>query len=375
MSWSRATVFAAATLLALVGCSSKSSHSKSRPTGGAGGLAGGAGFSGASGSAGTAGNAGTGGGATDGGSSDAPVSGEDPCPGLQQAPPASGGWPDSKTQFCLDFLGQTGAPCGTVGSMPGQDGEYAHPTPAYDANPCDGRILFDPMTGLEWDNSPTLQKSTWLDAPSACQDLKLGGGGWRVPSQAELLSLADFGQASALLPAEVMDHSGNTWSAGEDLKILTNAWVVFFDDGTSEPRGKNSKQHLRCVRGGAPTTMMDNGDGTVSDPRTNLSWKQADEGVHPWAEALDVCEQLDFAGAKDWRLPNVKELATLVDRKTTSPVIDTNLFPNAQSARHWSATAYPDDVSHPATAYFLNFSNGRVFRGHAITQYRVRCVR
>ena len=268
---------------------------------------------------------------------------------------------------------QYSAPCGTIGSLPGQDGEYATPTSAYDAKRCGGRILFDPMTGLEWDNSPNLQKGTWPDATATCQELKLGGGGWRVPTQAELLSLADFGQTGSLLPAEILDQRPNTWSSGEDLKLLANAWTVLFDNGTTEPRSRDSKQHFRCVRGGAPTTMQDNADGTVSDPRTNLTWKQTDESVHPWAEALDICEQLDFAGAQDWRLPNVKELATLVDATTHSPAIDTALFPTTQMFRYWSSTPLTD-MDTPK-AYYVDFLNGRVLPLARLTQYYVRCVR
>ncbi len=74
--------------------------------------------------------------------------------------------------------------------------------------------------------------------------------------------------------------------------------------------------------------FVDNGDGTVSDTCTGLMWQQdtADtngDGVielgplssdrRPWCEALAFCENLTFAGHDDWRLPNIRELQSIVD--------------------------------------------------------------
>jgi hypothetical protein len=88
--------------------------------------------------------------------------------------------------------------------------------------------------------------------------------------------------------------------------------------------------------GNAPD-YVDNGDGTVTDRATGLTWMKADSGhlkARPkrdgrmnWEQALAWAEGLKYAGKSDWRLPNAKELQTLVDYarcpdKTKSPAID-----------------------------------------------------
>jgi len=60
--------------------------------------------------------------------------------------------------------------------------------------------------------------------------------------------------------------------------------------------------------------FVDNGDGTITDRATGLIWTKADSGkTMNWQEALRHAEDLEYAGHDDWRLPNVKELQTIVD--------------------------------------------------------------
>ncbi|MBN1422789.1 MAG: DUF1566 domain-containing protein [Planctomycetes bacterium] len=75
--------------------------------------------------------------------------------------------------------------------------------------------------------------------------------------------------------------------------------------------------------------FVDNADGTVSDTCTGLMWEKdtpmppsaydPDQGGRiQWPMALRYCEDLELAGYDDWRLPNVLELATLIDNWTRS---------------------------------------------------------
>jgi hypothetical protein len=68
-----------------------------------------------------------------------------------------------------------------------------------------------------------------------------------------------------------------------------------------------------------PAEFIDNGDGTITDTRSNLMWKQDDSykeygyGIN-WFEAHDYCELLNdkkFAGFDDWRLPSGEEAKSL----------------------------------------------------------------
>jgi len=61
----------------------------------------------------------------------------------------------------------------------------------------------------------------------------------------------------------------------------------------------------------------------------------------PWCDALAYCENLDFAGHDDWRLPNVRELQSIVDYGRFNPSIDP-VF-GACSAWGWSSTSYANN--------------------------------
>ena len=60
--------------------------------------------------------------------------------------------------------------------------------------------------------------------------------------------------------------------------------------------------------------LSDNGDSTISDNATDLMWMKNDSQVGMnWEQALAYAENLEYAGHSDWRLPNVKELQSIVD--------------------------------------------------------------
>ena len=83
-----------------------------------------------------------------------------------------------------------------------------------------------------------------------------------------------------------------------------------------------------------------NGDGTVTDTRTGLMWQQEGSSIGmTWEEAMNHCENIVDAGFTDWRLPTIKELSSIVNRKTYGPAIDTRYF-IANSSGYWSSTTY-----------------------------------
>src|SRR5262249_38123095 len=84
--------------------------------------------------------------------------------------------------------------------------------------------------------------------------------------------------------------------------------------------------------------FVDNGDGTVTDHCTGLMWQKeaADIRVGQWCDALAYCEDLSLAGHDDWRLPNVRELESIVDYGRIDPAIDPEF--GASSSYYWSST-------------------------------------
>ena len=119
------------------------------------------------------------------------------------------------------------------------------------------------------------------------------------------------------------------------------------------------------------TRFTDNGDGTITDKGTGLMWKKCIEGLSgfdcatgtagefTWKEALAqpgvVNNGGGFAGYTDWRLPNFKELTSIVERKCYDPAINLTFFPNTPSSYVWSGSAGADSSYY---AWLVGFSNG-----------------
>jgi hypothetical protein len=115
--------------------------------------------------------------------------------------------------------------------------------------------------------------------------------------------------------------------------------------------------------------FSDNGDGTVTDNLTGLIWLQnADRngGTMNWADALVYCNSLaddgsaltDGSVAGDWRLPNVKELQSLIDFGNYNPALPTgHPFSNVQSSYYWSSTTNANNTDN---AWNVNMNNGNV---------------
>lgn len=112
--------------------------------------------------------------------------------------------------------------------------------------------------------------------------------------------------------------------------------------------------------------FTDNGDGTVSDHETGLIFlKDANRfGQVPWEQALAKARSLssgsgglhDGSQAGDWRLPNIRELRSLIDYNSVDPILPPNHpFENVQSAIYWSSTSL---ASGAALAWMTTFGIG-----------------
>ena len=123
--------------------------------------------------------------------------------------------------------------------------------------------------------------------------------------------------------------------------------------------------------------LEDQGNGTVYDYDTGLTWQQQDDGATKnWATAGTYCQNLSLGGKSDWRLPNIKELSSIVDYRKPSPgpTISRVMFPNTHSLSYWSASS---DVANSSDAWRVSFNTGSVVtrpKASSSGNY-VRCVR
>ncbi|MFX0201171.1 MAG: DUF1566 domain-containing protein [Candidatus Hodarchaeota archaeon] len=106
--------------------------------------------------------------------------------------------------------------------------------------------------------------------------------------------------------------------------------------------------------------FTDHGDGTLTDNLTGLMWtKDANMyGGRTWAEALSDCEGCTAGGYSDWRLPNVRELRSLIDYGQYNPALPAgHPFSNVRWSSYWSSTTLANMSSF---AWCVNLKNGNV---------------
>ncbi|RKY47476.1 MAG: hypothetical protein DRP88_04385 [Candidatus Neomarinimicrobiota bacterium] len=238
----------------------------------------------------------------------------------------------------------------------GQDAQFNGYQPSY-TDDGDGTIT-DNVTGLMWSKSPDLNrddtinaedKLTYHDALTWADTLTLAGyDDWRLPTVKELYSLIMFygidpsgytGQTTGLKPfidTDYFEFAYGDKAAGEriiDAQFATSTryvsttmdgnetiFGVNFADGRIKGYPITKKFYVLFVRGNpeyGKNNFVDNGDGTISDLATGLMWQKGDseKGMN-WQEALAWVQQKNdenFLGYNDWRLPNIKELQSIVD--------------------------------------------------------------
>jgi len=124
-----------------------------------------------------------------------------------------------------------------------------------------------------------------------------------------------------------------------------------------------------------------NSAGVVTDSTTALQWQDdySDNGgtikKAKWQDAIDYCEALSLDGYEDWRLPNIRELTSLVDDTRYGPAIDVTVFTQTASDYYWSSTTY---ARYPEHAWYVDFDWGYKFYylgGKDDENYYIRCVR
>ncbi|RYZ01896.1 MAG: DUF1566 domain-containing protein [Myxococcales bacterium] len=288
---------------------------------------------------------------------------------------SSGGpWPDSLTGVCSN--GVALAVCPQVdGPLYGQDGTYRINVPTYAATMS---TLTDEVTGLVWQVLPPAQDLTLAEASTYCDELELAGQtDWRLPTRLEYVSLLDEGRGSGYaLPAGMpFDATGVHWTASPSGVTPGLFFVVDDAEGTWNVVLDDTAESARCVRGAALTGVLEAAAGVVTDTMTNLTWQasELDPAPRTWAEALAHCESSSFGGKDDWRLPSIKEIATLVDEAAAAAPVIAAPFGGAER-RYWSSTPAAPFLLAPA-AFVLDTDFGISMTSSMGETSAARCVR
>jgi hypothetical protein len=277
---------------------------------------------------------------------------------------------DTGQTYCYNNLGPIDAPS-PAQPYYGQDPQYAGPAAAF-TNNGDGTIT-DLTTGLMWVQARG-SKITWAAAMAGAATHRTGGyADWRMPTVKELYSLIQFNGVNGpdntvttgFIPFIDTNYFGfaygsgsgaervidcQDWSATEYVSTTMNNQATVFGVNFADGRikgypkllpgdgGAGNVLYARYVRGNpayGTNSFVSNGDGTVTDSATALMWSQADSGIGMnWSNALawvQARNAANYLGHNDWRLPNIKELQSIVDytrspATTGTPAIHTNYF-------------------------------------------------
>lgn len=291
----------------------------------------------------------------------------------------------------------------------GQDPDYNNSKTFSLKNNGDGTTS-DLNTNLMWEQVPTTEGFMWEEAKEYCEALTLADySDWRTPSLYELLSIEDFSEGWPYLDTDYF--SLGSLEISKDLQFWSSNYYLANDIGKAfglnygtghikaysaestedegdaptdgSPQGLDTSdttsntmpppltdatdtvptmnniaaKYVRCVRGDdyGVSQFVDNGDGTITDTNSGLMWMQDDaqEGLD-WESALAYAENLEHAGYSDWKLPNVKELQSIVDYTGSYPAINGSYFNvTDDDAYFWSSTsAYFSKASEEESKYY-----------------------
>jgi hypothetical protein len=125
-------------------------------------------------------------------------------------------------------------------------------------------------------------------------------------------------------------------------------------------------------RSSPSSRFVDNADGTVTDKESKLMWLRCSAGQAwafesgrctgeadrlSWAAAQSLASDVNRRGSfffNDWRVPQLRELATIAERSCANPRVNLAVFPGTEASRYWTVTSRPG-THDEAHAYALSF--------------------
>ncbi len=311
---------------------------------------------------------------------------------------------DTNQSLCYDSM--TGVTVACTGT--GYDADYSGNQPSYTTS-TSGQSVTDNVTGLVWTQSADTNSDSVINvsdkmsqssAATYCSNLSTDGYVWRLPSIKELYSLILFSGEDPssytgtdttglkLFIDSSFERAFGDQDAGERIidgqyattTIYTSTTMggnatmfgVNFVDGRIKGYPYSNKDfYVLCVSGNEDYGLnlySDNNDGTISDQATGLMWQQDDSQSVDYDDALLTCETASTAGYNDWRLPNVKELQSIVDYSRSpdftssaaiDPLFNTTSFTNEEGLTdwgyYWSSTTHANSNGYGDNGAYVSF--------------------
>lgn len=245
----------------------------------------------------------------------------------------------------------------------------------------------DNVTGLVWQEVKLRYVKHYVSFPvveSAQNEINYsrycGLSDWRLPSTRELLSIMDYGEVDPMFDLSFFPGSTSDrfWTADVPLSRWEHRRVIDFSLGSTETRSPNLKSYFRFVSGRSQDSSFqtDAGAGLALDTTSVLTWDTCTLGAKglncgqgaydtvSWTQALELVQKANVArykGYADWRLPNIKELQTLVaSRHFGCPMANEQVFPATACAPYWSSTF---NTYRPRNAWQVDFNDGNLTYG------------
>lgn len=238
-------------------------------------------------------------------------------------------------------------------------------------------IVVDSVTTLMWQQTDG-GEMLFDNAKNYCDTLTMGGfTDWRLPHPDEAYTILNHQNPNPALDSKYFTKTGAEYwyTSAVQVNDATKVWVTNGGGGIGNhlksetiSAGGTKKMHARCTRETQnsitiTTRFLDNGDGTVLDRLTDLTWeKSINATAVTWEDAILYCEGLTLGGNSDWRLPNIKEIRSLSDENKVQPSVNNTTFTGVTITKYWSSTSLPNQTT---KAWYLDNNFG-------ITTYDVK---
>lgn len=292
----------------------------------------------------------------------------------------------------------------------GYDSDYSGNQPSYTKNNT-GTIVTDNITGLMWTQSSDIDgdgvttdaddKKSYDESVIYCSNLTLEGyEDWRLPDIKTLYSLMQFKgedpsgyegtdtnslvtflddsftKAFGDISADERIIDGQYATATKYVSTTMNGDETMFGVNFVDGRIKgypltmmnNDKlYYILCTRGDenyGKNNFIDNNDSTITDNATELMWQKDDTHSLNFDDAVNSCQSDTTGNYTDWRLPNIKELQSIVDYSRSpdttasaaiNPIFNTTSFINEEGEEdwgyYWSSTTHASIDNGKAGAY------------------------